>query len=334
MVAAGVFAACVLTASSYAQPVSPGKNAKDKSPTTAAVQPATAPKTAVAETAIVPGERIGAMSLTGRIDDFVARFGAGKRTSAGIWRGAVMSTWDAMSLNVVTDVTTGNILWISIGHSYANPWTMHATAEGIRLGTPESELLAAMGTPERTVTGAGARSLYYERRGIHFLFADSGAMAAKITGMRIAWPSVPRGDLLIVPGERISGIAVGAAIGDALAALGDGYLKQNAGSAGTNAYYWPHLNLAVVEHAGRVSAARVIHPGPNDAQVLRYATSEGVGMGSTADAVRKAYGEPEQTGAAGRNAELVQWAYPSRGIGFALSDIQVVYVEVTSPRTP
>lgn len=83
-------------------------------------------------------------------------------------------------------------------------WGEHGTPEGIRLGTQEQEIIAALGAPEQTYAQGGATSLYYDRRGIRFTVPDNGPLAGRVGAIRIIWPAVPRADTLIVPGKRIS----------------------------------------------------------------------------------------------------------------------------------
>jgi hypothetical protein len=154
-------------------------------------------------TRIIPGDRIGPMRLTGTIDQVIALLGAStKRHASWIdkvraqptkrhpsWQGTVLHTWDSMGLWVVSEKTTGNILWISIDESGSKPWTKYATPEGIHLGTQEEHLVSVLGAPEETVSVGGAKSLYFDRRGIRFTIFDSGPNAGKVSGIRVIWPA-------------------------------------------------------------------------------------------------------------------------------------------------
>jgi len=154
-------------------------------------------------TRIIPGYRIGPVCLTGTIDKVIALLGpCTKRHASWIdkvralltkryasWQGTTLHTWDSMGFWVVSEKTTGNILWISIDESGSEPWTDYATPEGIHLGTPEQHLVSVLGAPEGTVSGGGGRSLYYDRRGIRFTIFDSGPNAGMVSAIRVVWPA-------------------------------------------------------------------------------------------------------------------------------------------------
>jgi hypothetical protein len=287
---------------------------------------------------IIPGDRIGPVRLAGHIDEVVVLLGPGTQTGPGFWPSSVLQTWDAMGLWVVSDMATGNIFWISIDQSGSEPWTDYVTSEGIHLGSAGRELVSIMGPPERTVTGGGAKSLYYDRRGIRFtiqgrislLLRGRWPFAQKVGAIRIVWPSVPRGDTLIVAGKRISSIGVRMPIDDILTALGGGYLRGES-SPGFHVYYWLHLQLSLVEKTGRTISVRAGAEVAADGACLRYATADGLGLGSTATAVRRAYGEAVETH---RAPGCVWWTYRSQGINFAFAlddESRVRLVDVFPP---
>jgi len=275
-----------------------------------------APTTSLSDRLIVPGERVGPVRLAGKVDEVVALFGRGTARGLGLWDWSVLHTWDAMGVWVVSDTGTGNVLWISIDTSGSDPWREHATSEGVRLGTHERDVISAMGTPERTFTEGGAKSLYYDRRGIRFTLPDRGPSAGQVGALRIVWPSVPRDDMLIVPGKRISSTEVQTPIAQVLATLDGGYHREEA-SGTSRIYYWAHLGLSVEEREGRVFSIRAIRDRPGDAAGLRYATVEGLGDGSTGDEIKRVYGDP---GEIRRCGGWRCWVYRSRGISFALDD--------------
>jgi hypothetical protein len=142
-----------------------------------------------------------------------------------MWNFSQLQIWDAIGLWVVSDPGTGNVFWISVDISGSNPWAAHHTAEGIGLGALEGNVLAVMGAPERVVRDGGTTSLYYDRRGIRFTLTDTGPLAGKVGAIRVVWPSVARGDTLVVPGMRISAIEFGMSVDEALLALGGGYRR-------------------------------------------------------------------------------------------------------------
>ena len=277
---------------------------------------------------IVPGERIGPLRLDGKIDEVVKLFGPGTVRAQGKRELFVLQTWDAIGLWVQFDLMTGNIVWISVDTSGSNPWAEHSTSDGIRLGTRQQDLVSVMGPPERTMTGGGATSFYYERGGIRFTLYDIGPLAGKIGAMRIVWPSVPRGDRLVIPGKRISSIEVGAPVDRVLAILGGGYHRGES-SPGFHVYYWPHLGLSFVERASRVISVRAGSHIPADAPGLRYSTMNDLGRGSTATEIRDTYGDPPETG---QTLGWFSWIYRSRGISFALdNESRVLMIDVFPP---
>lgn len=263
---------------------------------------------------IVPGERIGPLRLAGKIHEVVVLLGPATTTAPGLWPGSVVYIWEAISLWVVSDTGTGNVLWIQIGTGGSSPWSEHATADGIRLGMSEQDVISVIGAPERTLTSGGHKSLYYDRRGIRFTLSESDPLAGRVGALRIIWPSVPRGDTLIVPGKRISGVDVGAPIDGVVTVLGGGYLRSES-QPGFYVYYWPHLELSLLARSDRVVTVRTA--GPAEDAVPRYATKDGLGVGSSAGNIRKVYGHPVETTQATGG---LWWIYPSRGIKFALDD--------------
>jgi hypothetical protein len=248
------------------------------------------------------------------MDEIGRLFGPATKRGRGLWPGSELYTWDAIGLWIVSDQATGNLLWISIDASGSNPWAEHATADGMRLGMAEQDLTSVIGAPERTHTSGGHRSLYYDRRGIRFTLPESGPLAGRVRELRIIWPSVSRGDTLIIPGQRISGADVGAPIDEALALLGGGYLRSES-QPGFHVYYWPHLELSLLARSDRVVTVRTSEP--VEAVALRYATTDGLGVGSSAADIRQAYGQPGETTPA---TDGLWWIYRSQGIMFALDD--------------
>jgi hypothetical protein len=282
---------------------------------------------------IVPGERIGPLQLRGKIDEVKQLFGPGiLAIDGGPRRPQLFSlqAWNAIGLSVQFDSMTGNIVWISVEVGPASEaWAEYITPEGIRLRSRGEDVVARMGTPERTLTTGRFSSLYYDRRGIRFTLLDLRPRVGVVAGIRIVWPSIPRGDTLIVPGERISGIEVGAPIDAVLAVLEGGYHKGES-SPGLYVCYWPHLGLGLTEKAGRVTSVRAVRQSPSDAFGIRYSIADGLGQESTATQVKQAFGEPEEIST---NPSLGEyWYYRSRGIAVAFNSGQTVrLVDVFPP---
>jgi hypothetical protein len=267
---------------------------------------------------IIPGERVGPIRLAASIDEVGSILGPNSwREAPWCWPGSMMRYWVDMGFSVVRDTETGNIVEISVKRDGAGPWpdywATYRTPEGVCLGSKKRDVISLMGTPERTVSGGGAKSLYYDRRGIRFTILGRWPFARKVGAMRIVWPSVPRGDTLVVPGSRISSIEVGMAIDAVLAALGGGYLKGK--SSASFVYYWPHLGLSLVEQSGRAISVRAGSAVSADAPSLLYATTEGLSFGSKASDIRRVYGDSAETGTA---LGWLWWTYRSEGIAFAL----------------
>lgn len=283
---------------------------------------------------IVPGQRIGALMLDGRIADIAYLLGPGKERAASSWPGpgAVLTTWDAVGVWVISDKSTGNILWISVEPNKFAQWDRYATKDGLRMGVTESQIVSVLGQPERSLDEGGMRSLYYDGRGIRFILGKEGAYAGRLGGIRIVWPSVAHGDTLIVPGERISAISLGETVERALPRLGGGYMRSE-NLRGDQVYYWPHLGLSLVAHAGRVVSVRSGTIFPTDAANLGYETADGIGRGGSSTDITRVFGTPGQVRPESRFARAAHWwIYPSHGIAFALDDQQRIrIVDVFTP---
>lgn len=277
---------------------------------------------------IVPGERIGAVRLSNNIDEVFKLFGRGTEKRQGHWTGSLLCTWDSLGLWIIFDKETGNILWISIDASGSSTWASElATVNGIRLGIKTQQLLAILGKPDWRFTAGPATSLYYDRRGIRLTISDYGPLAGTVGSIRIIWPAVPRGDTLIVPGERISSVDVGTPINRALELLGGGYLRGQ--RKGAFIYYWPHLGLSLVEQSRHVTSIRAARDRPSDAANIKYTTAEGLGIGSSTADIKAVYGEPSET----KSRQGIQWQiYRSRGIAIAYGfDSRARLIDVFPP---
>lgn len=281
---------------------------------------------------VVPGERIGQLRLAARLADLEARYGKGTSQGRGLWDGSTYYNFPAAAFSVIADNMTGNLLWVSVCACGTNPWRDHATADGLKLGVPEEQVVAAMGTPARIFTDAQGKSLYYPAKGINFTLAAGGDVADRVESYRIYWPNRSPGDTVIVPGRRISGVGVGTAGQTAVAALGGGFISVRQGPV--ELYHWPHFALLIFVEGGRVAQVSVFYEPLHEAIGLRYATAQGVGIGSTRDQVRTAFGEPVQRQLQGP-AEA--WVYPSQGVVFNVAVSgpqagQIVGVGVFAPR--
>ena len=140
---------------------------------------------------IVPGERIGRLQLEGKLDEVTKSIGQAMPRGAGFREGTTTYTWDPIGLWLISDDITGDILWISVESGPSanpNPWVELSTREGLRVGSTEEQVLAAMGKPARTVSDGFAKSLYFDRQGIRFTFPIRGPMAGKVGALRVVPP--------------------------------------------------------------------------------------------------------------------------------------------------
>ncbi len=136
---------------------------------------------------IVPGERIGRLQLEGKLDEVTQSIGPAIPRGPGIREGTTTYTWDPIGLWLIADNAAGNIIWISVEVG-ENPWGGLATREGLRLGSTEEQVLAALGKPARTVSDGFAKSLYFDQQGIRFTFPIRGPMAGKVGALRVVRP--------------------------------------------------------------------------------------------------------------------------------------------------
>jgi Tfp pilus assembly protein PilF len=286
-------------------------------------------KPALSDRLIIPGERIGSLRLAGTIDDIIKNLGPGRDDPYARWGFAKSLAWDAMGVHVEFSPSTRNVLLISthIGalHPWLpefnrSPWAEYFTSGGIGLGSTRENVVSSMGSPERTVTSGGVTSLYYDRRGIRLTLDDTGLRRGKVGLIRIIWPSVPRGDSLIVPGGRISNIEVGMAVGKALSLLGGGYHKDTVSHA-SHYYYWPHLGLSLGEFWGYVNSVGASRDNPSDASGIHYATADKIGLGDSMWHVEQIFGEPSRTQITGDRKFST---YNSRGISFMFDNARIV----------
>jgi cytochrome c-type biogenesis protein CcmH/NrfG len=180
-----------------------------------------------------------------------------------------------------------------------------------------------MGAPERTVSAGGLTSLYYDSRGLRLTLVDTGPHAGTVREIRVVWPSVPRGDTLIVPGRRISTLEVGTPIDRALTQLGGGYHRGES-APGFHVYYWPHLALSGVETGGHVISLRAARHKPADALGIRYEIAGTLGEGSALADIKRIFGEPQRTQSGPGKEGLNSWIYDAWGIAFTLDHEQKV----------
>jgi len=140
---------------------------------------------------IVPGERIGQVRLGDELEEVFRALGKGASRGQGFREGTTTYTWDSIGLWLIADDITAEIIWISVeGGSPASPnsWVQLSTREGLRLGSAEEEVLAAMGKPSRAVSDGFARSFYFDQQGIRFTLPTTGPLAGKVAALRVVPP--------------------------------------------------------------------------------------------------------------------------------------------------
>lgn len=281
---------------------------------------------------VVAGERIGNIRLSSRLADIEGSFGRGVALGRGLWEGSTFYDFPSAEVAVIADNTTGNLLWVSVCACGTNPWSDHATPEGLKLNATEEQVVAAMGAPSRTFADAEGKSLYYAAKGINFTVGASGDAAGRVVSYRIYWPNRSPGDTMIVPGRRISSITAGMAAQAAMATLGAGFIAVRQGPI--ELFHWPHFALLIFVEAWRVAQVSVNYATFHEDIGVRYATAQGLGIGSTRNDVRSTFGEPAQREPRG---PIEVWAYPNQGIVFNVAVSgelagRIVGVGVFAPR--
>jgi hypothetical protein len=283
---------------------------------------------------IIPGERIGPLRLREPIEEIKQLLGPGAlAVEGGPRRPQLFSLqmWKEIGLWVQFDSMTGNVVWIAIESGHANAWADYATPDGVRLGMRPEEVVSRMGAPEGTISGAGATSFYYDRKGLRLTFADLGPIRGRVGSIRIVWLAIPRGDTLIVPGDRISVVKLGAPVDDALKILGGGYHKGKS-TREIYLYYWPHLGLGFLEYRGLVFNVRAARQVPTDGRGIHYATADGIGQESALTRIKEVFGESSEFKAASRQYGSI--IYRSKGIAFSFDDADVIRTVDVFPPEP
>ena len=265
---------------------------------------------------IVPGERVGLQRLAARLTDIEAVHGKGTRRGLALWGGSSHYDWRALGLAVMADDTTGNLLLIWIANGESSAWRDYATADGLKLGSAEEQILMAMGPPTRKVEGAGIRSLYFLPQGIIYRLMPSSTETGHVVRVEIMWKISAPGDLRIVPGQRVSAVPLGMPAQQALSMLGGGFIQAQEPPDVLH-YHWPHYGFFITIRAGRVVQIQTGWDEWLEDAGIRYSTLEGIGFNSVREHVQGIFGEPEERTTRG----IVEWwGYPSRGVavGFGL----------------
>ena len=192
---------------------------------------------------ILPGNRIAGLRLAGRLADIEAVHGKGQPVGPGQWEGSVAYSWTTPGLHAVVAGTSGNLLWLAISSVASSPWADAATVEGLKFGSTEEQVRAAMGAPSRTYDATKGKALHYRAQGIAFLAAAAGAQAGRVTEIYVYWKHRTPGDAAVVPGQRISGVALRSTLPALRALLGEGFFHVQLGDL--EVFHWPHLAIAI-----------------------------------------------------------------------------------------
>lgn len=282
---------------------------------------------------VVPGERIGTLRLAGRLADIEAMFGRGAPRGRGLWDLSAAFAWDAVGVQIMADTASGNILWMSVCACGSNPWAEHATTDGLRFGVAEEQVRAAMGAPTSESGDAKGKALHYPGQGIAFVVDLQGPQAGKVSGFYIYWKHRSPGDTAVVPGRRISVVNIGTPLSVVQSVLGTAgfiYVRR----ANFEIYHWPHFALAAFVQEGRVVQVTAFFDERHDALGVRYATAQGLGIGSTSEQVRAAFRDTPHRHMLG---PIEEWVYDGQGIVFNVASSgpltgRIVGVGVFAPR--
>jgi len=281
---------------------------------------------------IVPGERIAGLKLAARLADIEAVHGKGQPVGPGQWGGSVLYNWSTLALRAVVAGTSGNLLWLAISAVISSPWADAATVEGLKFGSTEEQVRATMGAPSKIIDAAKGKALYYRAQGIAFLVATQGAQAGRVTEVYVYWKHRTPGDAVVVPGQRISGVAVRSTLPTLRTMLGEGFFHVQQGNA--EVFHWPHLAIAIILKQGRLWRVTGFYDEGHDELGLRYMTDRGVGIKSSSQEFSATFGEPVDR----RKLDRVEeWVYPTIGLaaGIAMDGSlqgHVVYLSVFAPQ--
>lgn len=188
---------------------------------------------------------------------------------------------------------------------------LFATAEGLHVGSAQSEVTRALGAPQSLRAG----EVVYPERGLGFTFADG--KVARIYLVEKEDRDLASGDYAIVPGVRVGGLHLGQPVSFVLGQWKDPS-KRSPFPDKKDCELWSYekKGVIVVTWMGKVDGLMIFSPA--------FRTSKGIHVGSARDAVVRAYGKP---GAREENLE----SYPPAGIGFFYEGDQVKQIYVKEP---
>ena len=289
---------------------------------------------ALGDLLIVPGERIGGLRLAGSLSDIISILGdsTGQRSQPSIYEYTTYYGWKLSGVTVVADDATGQILRIEVLADSSYGWATVATRERVGIGATKAQLTAALGEPTWEFRDGTGESIYFDRLGIRFFMATTGHETGRAVAVRVVWPHVMVGDGLIVPGERISSVTLRMTPDEIVRTLGGGNTKYQ--KFGIADYTWPHRGLRVLVIGQRVQAIRVISSRNLEGAGVKYATADGVAIGSSDAHVLQVWGEPfrrrkEEHTFQGRAHTFELWSYPSKGIALGFdARSRVIWIDV------
>ncbi|MCA9791245.1 MAG: hypothetical protein KC910_05600 [Candidatus Eremiobacteraeota bacterium] len=260
-----------------------------------------------ADTTIVGGKRAGDIRIGQSVSEAQKVLGKPSRVrEAESDKKASMQFFDARGMALLIDASK-NVLGITVTS------TSYATAESIRVGTPEATVRKLYGTGLARGTG----NVSYPERGISFSFQNG-----KVTHIYVVKPEQDRpllGDRLIVPGKRVGDLQLGGPF-----------------TVVEKAWGKPDSRSDLSNHSGEIIAYRqhgvrfVVISGRIDAIMLTtgdFITKQGVKIGSDKDEVIRAFGKDFKTNDAFHS-------YPGLGIGFMLGQGDVIEIQILYPSKP
>jgi len=269
---------------------------------------------------IVPGERIGSVHLKETFITALTFLCLNCRTVAApeFFPETVQYQFLLHGLEIVADKETKNILDIQITAMGRTDYHSSTTAEGLGLESTEEEVVAVMGTPEKTIVAEGGfKGLEYFSKGIAFYLAPVdtyGVKAGHVAYLEVFWKVGTPGEPIVAPGQSIAGVELGMTINEAIEKLGGGYNRHRFND-GSLVYAWGHYGLLLVVGNDRVAEVYASWniPWTWEDSAVRYATDQGLGLNSKPEEIVSALGQPPTHF---QRFDLDLWAYPTLGLRF------------------
>src|SRR4029077_6557117 len=137
----------------------------------------------------------------------------------------------------------------------------------------------------------------------------------RVTEIYVYWKHRTPGDAVVAPGHRISGVALRSTLPELRDLLGEGFFHVQQGDA--EVFHWPHLAIAIILKQGRLWRVTGFYDEGTGEWGCRYRTDRGVGIKSTSQELRAAFGEPvDRRKILGR---VEEWEYPTIGLAAGIA---------------